>query len=233
MEKGNVKAYYVFSPATRIYHWVMVATIFTLFPTGLYIGNPGLLGSIGIEPTFAVGSWFSMSTIRFIHFTAAYILVAALLLRIYGFIIHPGDRLLPNFWKRQYWEGMLDTQLHYLFLRAKHRPYLRNSLARSGYASVYVMIVLEALTGFAMLFMVEPNGWGAALFGWVNHAFRDEYIVHLIHHYIAWFIMLFVIVHVYMVFRADVLEKGGEASGMISGVKYYHEEPDDVGDLQK
>ena len=54
----------------------------------------------------------------------------------------------------------------------------------------------------------------------------------MIHHYVAWMIILFVIIHVYMTIRADMNEKNGEISAMFSGVKYCEEEPDDIGDIK-
>lgn len=232
MEVRSVNVYSVFSIWTRIFHWVMVVSIGVLFATGLYIGNPFFIGSQGIEPTFAVSNWASMSTIRFIHFVAAYILMASFIFRVYGFIVNKGDRMLPKPWTKLFWTGMVDVGLHYGFLRAAHRPYLRNSMARSGYAGVYSMIFIEIVTGFAMYGQVNPNGLIGRLFGFINHMFVDEYIVHLIHHYVAWMIMLFVIIHIYMATRADMTEKGGEISSMFSGIKYSHEEPDDIGDIK-
>jgi len=231
MRQGAMQNYYIFSPWIRIFHWIMVACILVLFLTGLYIGNPFFIGTQGFEPTFAVNNWLSMENIRFIHFIAAYTLVASLILRIYGFIVNKGDRLLPKPWRKLYWTGMIDTQMHYMFLRSKHRPYLRNSLARSGYLAVYFMIFIEIITGFAMYYMVEPNRFLAKVFGPFNNWLINEYVVHLIHHYVAWFIMLFAIVHIYMAIRADFIEKGGEVSAMISGVKYMEEEPADIGDI--
>ncbi|SDE83721.1 Ni/Fe-hydrogenase, b-type cytochrome subunit [Sporomusa acidovorans] len=231
MRQGAMQRYYLFSPWLRIFHWVMVICVFILFVTGLYIGNPFFLGNQGIDPTFAVANGLSMETIRYIHFIAAYILVLSFIPRIYGFIINPGDRLLPRFWTKLYWTGIMDTQLHYMFLRGRHRPYLRNSLARSGYLAVYFMFLIEMITGFAMYYMVEPNRLLAKIFGPFNNLLVNEYVVHLIHHFVAWFIILFVIVHVYMAVRADFTEKGGEISAMFSGVKYLEEEPDDVGDI--
>lgn len=231
--KQKVYAYDVFSLPTRIFHWVMAVCICLLFGSGLYIGDPFFAALPGLEPTYAVDRLFSMETIRYLHFAAGYLLFASFILRIYGFLRYPGDRLLPRFWERAYYESLLDTQLHYMFLRLKHKPYLRNSLARSGYAALYAMLVFEAVTGFAMYAMIRPEGVAAKIFGPVNHWFVDEYIVHLLHHYVAWCIMLFVIVHVYMVIRADMLEKGGEISSMISGRKYYEEEPVDSRDLER
>ena len=105
-------------------------------------------------------------------------------------------------------------------------------LSNSRYLFVYLLLLLETATGFAMYAMVEPNGWKASIFGWVNHFFGSEYMVHIIHHYIAWILMIFAIIHVYMVFRPDIFERGGETSSMVSGVKFYHEVPEDIEDIQ-
>ncbi|MEG6585854.1 Ni/Fe-hydrogenase, b-type cytochrome subunit [Dendrosporobacter sp. 1207_IL3150] len=232
MKEKSLRAYYVFSPAIRIFHWIMVLAIFVLFFTGLYIGDPFFIGTQGTEATFAITNIFSMEMMRYVHFIFAYLLTVSLILRIYGFIINKGDRLLPHFWTRRYWFGLVDTTLHYLFLRDQHTPYLRNSLARTGYLFVYIMILLEIVTGFAMYVMINPNSFAAKVFGPFNHLFINEYNVHIIHHYAAWGIMLFVIVHIYMASRADFMEKGGEVSGMISGVKFYDEEPEDLNDIK-
>ena len=88
MTVRSVRVYQVFSIWTRIFHWVMAITIAVLFATGLYIGNPGFSGHQGIDPTFAISNWASMSVIRYIHFVAAYILVVSFIFRIYGFITH-------------------------------------------------------------------------------------------------------------------------------------------------
>ena len=140
--------------------------------------------------------------------------------------------MLPKPWTKLFWVGMWDMTLHYSFLRSSHRPYLRNSMARAGYIGVYAMIFLEAITGFAMYGAINPNGIIGTIFGPFNHLFVDEYIVHLIHHYVAWMIIFFVIIHVYMATRADMSEKYGEISAMFSGVKFYDKEPDDIGDLK-
>ena len=232
MTHGTMKPYYLFSPFLRFFHWIMVLAILVLFVTGLYIGDPGYVGNQGLEPTFAVATWFSMETIRFIHFASAFLFMGSFVFRIYGFAINKGDRLFPRPWKLEYWLGMLDVGLHYLLLSPHHRPYLRNHMARAGYATAYLMIFIEIVTGLAMYFMIHPNGWGAFLFGPFVYWLGGEYWLHLLHHYAAWAIMLFSIVHVYMAVRADIIEGGGEISSMISGVKYFHEDPDDLGDIR-
>lgn len=232
MSTEPLRRIYVFSPFLRLFHWIMVLSIVILFITGLYIGNPAFIGTQGVEATYAVESIFSMENIRYIHFATAYIFVASFIMRIYGMIVFKGDRLFPRPWTFEYWLGTIDVALHYAFIIPKHRPYIRNHMARAGYASVYVMILLETVTGFAMYYMVDPNRFGAKLFGWFNNVLISEYYVHLIHHYVAWFIVLFAIIHIYMATRADLMEKGGEISSMFSGVKFIDADPDDIGDIE-
>lgn len=228
----NKKPYRVFSLWLRIFHWTMVLCVTALFWTGLYIGNPGFQATPGsVEPTIAVGGWFSMEMIRKIHFIAAFILIASFVFRIYGGIRYQGDRLFPRFHKKSYWVGIWDTMKHYMMLpqQREHR-FLRNSLARTSYVGVYVMMFLEISTGLAMYAQVYPDTWVAQIFNPVNLLFT-EYQVHMIHHYIAWGFLLFTIIHVYLAFREDVMEESGEVSSMVSGMKFYPTDPEDIEDL--
>ena len=227
------KAYVVFSLWLRIFHWTMVLSVTALFWTGLYIGDPGFSALTGhVEPTYAVDAWFSMKTIRRIHFIAGFILAFSFIFRIAGAIYNRGDRLLPRFNQKRYWYGLRETTLHYLMIPQKHEHHwLRNSLARTAYAAVYLLFIAEITTGFAMYAMVTPNSWMAVLFSPVIALLGGEYNVHIVHHYIAWCFLFFTIVHVYMSFREDVMEESGEVSSMVSGMKYYAHDPIDIEDL--
>lgn len=232
MVPKDKKAYYLFSPWLRTFHWIMALCVFVLFATGLYIGDPGFSGFVGREPTFAVTGWFSMETIRRIHFFAGFVLIASFILRIYGAWLCKGDRLLPRFNQKMFWTGIVATFKHYLFIPVEKEPvYLRNSLARLSYLIIYCLFFAEILTGLAMFSMVHPTSWLAMIFNPVNLLF-GEYGVHLIHHYAAWGFILFAIAHIYLGFRADYMEANGEISSMISGSKYYEEDPEDVGDIK-
>ena len=92
--------------------------------------------------------------------------------------------------------------------------------------------VLAVVTGFAMYFPAMPDGFGG-LFMWVNVLLGGEYMTHFVHHVFAWFIILFALVHVYMVFREDFMDHEGEASSMFSGVKIFKHEPVDADDVEK
>ena len=227
------KAYVVFSLWLRIFHWTMVLSVTALFWTGLYIGDPGFSAITGNpEPTFAIDGWFSMETMRRIHFCAGAILTFSFIFRIAAGFFNRGDRLLPKFRQKRYWYGLKETTLHYLMIPQKHEHHwLRNSLARTAYLMVYIMFFFEIVTGATMYAMIDPNGFLGTLLSPLVGLFGGEYNIHIIHHYIAWGFLFFTIVHVYMAFREDVMEESGEVSAMVSGMKYYAHDPIDIEDL--
>ncbi|MBD3878438.1 MAG: Ni/Fe-hydrogenase, b-type cytochrome subunit [Quinella sp. 1Q5] len=220
------KEYYIFSPFLRFFHWIMASQIVVLFATGLLITKPMNVGAV--EPVFTNTS---MDLVRDIHFTAAFILCAALILRVYGFIVNKGDRLFPRVWEGHFYEETVDVALHYMLLRGHHASFLRNPLARGSYAVLYVLLAIEIFTGFAMYCAANPTGTGYLLFGWVNTLVGSEMMSHYIHHYVAWFIILFAIGHLYMVIRAEFMEGESEISSMFSGKKILAHTPKDANEL--
>ncbi len=223
MKEEKRKVYYLFSPFLRIFHWIMVLSIVVLFVTGILITKPAAIQAL--EPTFTS---MSMDWVRNIHFIFAFLFCAAFILRIYGFIVNKGDRLFPRVWEGHFYSETIDVAMHYMLLKPSHAPFLRNPLARSSYAGLYVMVLIEIFTGFAMYYMTEPGNIGGTLFGWVNVLLGGEMVTHWVHHIVAWLIIVFAIGHVYMVLRADLMEAEGEASSMFSGVKFLEHVPKDA-----
>lgn len=227
MKEEKRKVYYLFSPFLRIFHWIMVLSIVVLFVTGLLITKPVTV--MALEPT---ATSLSMDWVRNIHFIFAFLFCASFILRIYGFIVNKGDRLFPRVWEGHFYSETLDVALHYGLLKYRHAPFLRNPLARMSYAGLYVMVLIEILTGFAMYYMTEPSNIGGMLFGWVNVVLGNEMVTHWVHHIVAWLIIVFAIGHVYMVLRADLMEAEGEASSMFSGVKFLEHVPRDANEVE-
>ena len=220
------KEYYIFSPFLRIFHWIMVVSILILFGTGLLIIKP--MDVAATEPYLTATS---MDLVRDIHFLVAFIFTASLILRIYGFIINKGDRLFPRVWEGHFYSETVEVALHYMLLKPHHAPFLRNPLARMSYAGLYVLVAIEILTGFAMYFMTSPSATGGTFFGWVNTILGSEMMTHYVHHYVAWFIILFAIGHLYMVVRAEFMEGESEVSSMFSGKKILAHTPKDANEL--
>ncbi len=226
-QKRKLTRYYLFSPFLRIYHWIMAITITILFGTGLVITTPMSLSGEFVS----YNGWFlSLGFIRYLHFLCAFILTAALGLRIYGYIINKGDRLLPHMFNTKFWDDLAEVMMHYCLIKYSHKEFLRNPMARLSYLAIYVLIIIEVFTGYAMYFQMEPNSFMATLFGW-QILFDGEMLLHVIHHLAAWAIFLLAAVHIYMVIRADFMEREGEASSMFSGTKVLAEVPDDIEDI--
>jgi len=232
MEKQNDvpvvhrRIYYLFSPFLRIFHWVMVDSIIVLFITGFLITKPVSVNALEPNDTMLLMNW-----VRDIHFLAAFAFCASFVLRIYGFIINKGDRLFPRFWEGHFYYETVDVALHYMLLKSNHKSYLRNPLARMSYATLYVMVLIEFITGFAIYYMTEPSAIGGMLFGWVNTVCGGEFMTHIIHHYNAWAMVLFASGHLYMVTRAEFMEEESEVSSMFAGSKVLAHIPEDANEI--
>jgi len=223
------KSYYVFSPALRIWHWVNFVAIIVLFVTGLYVGNPFFSGPHGKEATFAT----TMAFIRFLHFSAGYVLLAAFLFRIATAPFNKGDRLvIPAFWREEFWHGLKETLKEYLLFK-EHEPMIRNPLARTAYFFFYLLLVFMLLTGFGIYGLSNPGGFWDTLAGWVVWSLGGEFQAKAWHHWVAWIIVLFFVVHLYLVVREDALRKNGEVSSMVNGVKFFDEDPVDLEDVKE
>jgi len=226
MKEVSRKQYYVFSPWLRAFHWIMVASIVTLFLTGILIATP--LQSLNSEPIF---SSTYVDLIRDIHFTVAFVFTFSFILRIYGFIVNKGDRLFPHFLSGKFYADAIDVAMHYMLVKGAHASFIRNPMARLSYALLYVLVFIEFITGFAIYFSTNPDGILGTLSSYVILLCGTEMMVHLIHHYVAWAIILFAIGHLYMVIRAEFMEGESEISSMFSGAKFLIHTPEDADDM--
>jgi Ni/Fe-hydrogenase 1 B-type cytochrome subunit len=58
------------------------------------------------------------------------------------------------------------------------------------------------------------------IFDWIVPLMGGDANVRFWHHAFLWVFVLFIIVHVYLVFYDDYVEGGGEMSAMVSGWKF-------------
>lgn len=172
----DIKKYYLFRPSLRIAHWVWVLAISVLFVTGIYIGNPFFIGNVGYSATFGDLHAITMNWIRLLHFSFGYILLAALILRFSIIPFRKADRLIiPKVWTKAYWDNAVDTLKNYLFITKSHKPYIRNPLARTAYFGIFLLLIFEVITGFAMFGRSNPGGFWDKLFGWVIPMLGGKY----------------------------------------------------------
>src|SRR5512138_2316634 len=76
-ERGNFTWVYLWSAPLRAMHWIAVLSVATLIVTGFYVGRPY------VTTSGEASSHFLMGKMRFLHFTAAAVLVMTGIVRVY------------------------------------------------------------------------------------------------------------------------------------------------------
>ncbi|PTQ51664.1 MAG: [Ni,Fe] uptake hydrogenase, cytochrome b subunit [Brockia lithotrophica] len=212
---GYVRVY-VWELPVRVWHWINAFSIFTLFVTGVYIGNPFVF-PVPLIPGEAAN--FFMGWVRIVHFITGFVFAVAWVGRLYWLIW--GNRYAAeNPFSKEFWLGMWETFKFYLFLPNRKRHYVgHNPLAMFSYYALGVMSLIMVLTGFFMLFEPQLDTTWGKLVSWQFKVFGDAFTIRSIHHVVAWLIMIFVMVHVYMAIRDDFMERSGTLSSIFTGWK--------------
>ncbi len=220
VQGGKHRAIYVWEAPVRLWHWVMMLAMFVLIGTGFLIGVPP--PSVGGEAhdTF----WFGY--IRFLHFTAGYIFAIFFVLRVYWLFV--GNKysreifVVPfSMLTARFWSGLFHQALYYLFVHRDSRSYEgHNPLAAAAMFFMYLLgTVWMILSGFALYGEGTGMGsWQFVLFtSWLQPLVGDSQTLHTWHRLGMWYLILFAIVHMYMVVREDVFSKETVISTMING----------------
>jgi Ni/Fe-hydrogenase 1 B-type cytochrome subunit len=218
---GTLQQVYVYEAPVRIWHWVMMLAMLVLVPTGYLIGSPWN-GSPG-EATFS----YFFGTIRMVHFLAAAVFVVAFVVRLYWAIAgnhHARSIFLPPVWSPSWWGGMFRQALYYLFMKKESPLWIgHNPLAQFAMFAMYVLGTLVIiLTGLSLF--SEQFGWGSIwmnLFGWVNVLLGGSQMVRLVHHLTMYYLLIFAVIHMYMVIREDVMSGESVVGSMINGLRTF------------
>jgi len=97
-----------------------------------------------------------------------------------------------------------------------------NTLAALTYTFTFIAFVLQSLTGFGMYAAMSDN-WFSNFFAMFMPLFNGDLGARNFHHILMWVFILFSIVHVYLVFYHDYIERRGITSSMIGGWKFIEE----------
>jgi len=212
---------YVYEAPVRIWHWVTVACILVLCITGYFIGSP-----LPTQPGEASDNYL-MGYIRFAHFAAGYVLAAAFVGRIYwAFVGNDNARelfILPV-WRGQWWKEVLRELRWYLFMEKTPKKYVgHNPLGQLAMFCFFVIgNIFMILTGFALYSEGTGAGsWADRMFGWVRLLFDQSQDLHTWHHLGMWYIITFVMIHVYVAVREDIMSRQSLISTMVSGWRMF------------
>ena len=222
MSTQNSKLFpvYVWEAPVRVWHWVMALCMVVQAVTGYLIGTP--LDSVGGEAS----DHFLFGYVRFAHFAAGYLFAVMFVLRVIW--VFMGNRFAREIFtvpvrmvSGEWWGGLIDQTKYYLFMKRQGRPWQgHNPLAMAAMFFMYVLgTVFMILTGFALYGEgLGRDSWAFGAFtSWVMPLFGYSQNVHTLHHLGMWYLIVFTLVHLYMVVREDVFSNETVISTMISG----------------
>ncbi len=215
---GNYRWVYLWEWPIRAMHWAAALSIVVLVVTGFYIGKPYFITHGEASAHYLMG-WM-----RFLHFAAAGVFVATAIIRVYwlfaGNQFERWKALFPV--RKQDWINLLKQVKFYLMIQPEKAPHYlgHNPLQQFSYTGLYAVAIAQVITGFAMYGQSRPGGLWYTVFGWVVPLLGGIQVVHFVHHVLTWVFLIFVPIHIYLALRADLLERTGTISSIISGGRF-------------
>lgn len=220
---------YVYEAPVRIWHWINAFAIMTLCVTGYLIGSP--------LPSMQIGEaahQFVFGYVRFVHFSAGLILCVGFLGRMYWAIFgnhHARQLFYIPFWNGRFWTEVFHEIRWYLFLAKEPKKYVgHNPLAQLAmFFFITLGVSFMIVTGLALY--AEGLGHDSLLykmFGWVFILFgNNSHYVHTYHHLGMWWIVIFLMIHIYVAIREDIMSRQSIVSTMISGHRTFKDDRPD------
>jgi len=215
---GNYRWVYLWEWPIRAMHWAAAVSLVVLVVTGLYIGKPYFITHGEASAHYLMG-W-----VRFLHFAAAGVFVATAIVRVYwlfaGNQFERWKALFPI--RKQDWINAFRQVKFYLMIQPEKAPHYlgHNPLQQFSYTGIYTAAAVQVITGFAMYGQSRPGGLWYTLFGWVVPLLGGIQVVHFVHHIMTWVFLIFIPIHIYLAMRADLLERTGTISSIISGGRF-------------
>ena len=218
--RGEYRWVYLWHWPIRAMHWAAAVAIVALVLTGFYINRPYFL----LPTDEGQQSPFTMGYMRLVHFIAAGVMVATMIVRLYW--LFAGNRferwpaLFPV--KGSDWVNLWRQIKFYLMIHPERAPHYlgHNPLQQLFYTLTYVVALVMVVTGFALYGQANPGGAIHTAFGWVVPLMGGLPTVRVVHHVLTWYFLIFIPIHVYLALRADLLERTGTMSSIVSGGRF-------------
>lgn len=222
-DTGTIHGVPMYGPGIRFWHWTNALVVTVLCVTGYFIGTP---------PPSSIGDTsvlYWMGWIRFIHLAAGYLFAVLSLMRLWlafsaGGIAH--QLFLPEIWRASWLRGLM-KQIEWNLLLTD-RPFRYIGLNPLGNIIMLLAFVIPGLllilTGFAMYAEVTGHeSWQYLLFGWMTALWGNTLDLHILHRLAMWVVIGFVMVHVYISVREDILSRQTTVSTMLSGDRLFRD----------
>lgn len=219
---------YVCEAPVRIWHWVNATAILVLIVTGYFIGSP--------PPTMIIGEAYEQLVfgyIRFAHFAAGMVLTVGFLGRIYWAFFgnhHSRQMFYVPFWSKDFWAEVWFEIRWYLFLAKEPKKYVgHNPLAQLAMV-FFITLGVSFMIISSMALYAEGAQEGSlthTLFCWVHRLTWNSQQLHTLHHLGMWWIVIFMIIHIYVAIREDIMSRQSIVSTMISGHRTFKDDRPD------
>ena len=215
---GKYRWVYLWEWPIRAMHWTAAASLVVLVVTGLYIGKPYFMTGGEASDHFLMG-W-----VRFLHFAAAALLVMTAIVRIYWLFMGNRYERLPALFpvRPRDWANLVRMVKFYLMIKPEQAPHYlgHHPLQQLSYTMIYGLAAVMAITGFALYGQSNPGGFIYGATNWIGALFGGMPVVRFIHHVGTWGFLIFIPIHVYLAIRADLLERTGVMSSIVSGGRF-------------
>lgn len=214
-------AVFVYEAPLRLWHWLNAFLIAILCVTGYFIGD--------VPRTVAgeASDNYLMGYIRFAHFAAGQAMAVAFAGRV--IFAFTGNRYARELFfvpvhRREWWDNLWATLKWYGFATKSARRFVgHNALAQ---AAMFLFFLLPAIwmIGSGLALYAEGLGmdhwlyrWAEILFGWSGGSLQ----VHALHRLGMWIIIAFIMMHIYVAIREEIMGPQSMISTMISGWRMF------------
>lgn len=205
----------VWSFALRCQHWINALLMIAMSATGYYIMNPYF------GPAITQDTGYLMGYIRLIHFISGYAWIGLglwrLSLTVFATQRHFHWRSLWPLNNKQDIKYFFGTLGYYLFLK-KHGPHYvgHNPLQQLTYSGIYAICLIQMISGLALFGLYNQTSMFWVIISYPVHWVGIPFM-RLLHALIMFVLWAFVVLHIYLAFRADAIEEHGGVSAMING----------------
>ncbi|WP_434937773.1 Ni/Fe-hydrogenase, b-type cytochrome subunit [Shewanella sp. HL-SH8] len=209
--------HYIFTPAIRIFHWLRALSILILVISGFYLAWPFLVAP-GTSDVLVQG-W-----IRFAHIIFGFALTAITLARFYLFFFSRHNierRSFKDVLSVSSWMSQLKS---YLWMGKLNKAGVYGPLQFMTYVAISFVALLICITGLVLYANVYHQGLGGALWemsAWITAQMGGLAYVRVIHHYLMWAFIIFVVIHVYMAVWSGIRFRHNSVDSIVSGYDYH------------